>query len=615
MRRVGSVAALLQLCLAATAALSGNGSFADTVLTASPGDIALLPCYTAGNDTPTSTTWTKNGTQIIAGNGSSPHPSGQRLAVLHDGSLNIGPVMRGDEGAYLCNSTLANNDTFQARVLLQVTSGPENVSMTIGPVSRLPNGTFFARRGSTVFFNCSASSYPSQQLTWALKGASTANESLVSSSGSWLESKIQDIQPSAQGVYICTANNTVSHEAASASSQLLVYYVPDGQPECVSVAAPDSSQIQFNCSWFGAYPTPTLRWEGARGARNHMPEVADSLSVTLKRSQLSDGQTLTCAAEHAVLATGEKKSCSLELTVPRGHPDCNCAPAQDPSQVLFSCTWFGAVPAPKLRWEGDSIYRSEMTDNLTLTLNHSMLSNGRTLKCVAEHVLLDPGTESSCLLTLKPPYPEGSPLATAVEGTNVTLTCTESASFPSANTTWRKGLQQEEIPNGSKYVVTVEEADYKLTILNVSKADEGVYFCRSENPLIVVELEVYLSVKTSSVNTGAIIGVVIAALILGAAFFVARSVYSRRHQICLGAAFGQMGERGDVITLVDSDDEQVFPDTVPQLPPIANGNHTALVQIHRMPSIDHEDPETAETSSQQQEDNVETEEQEDLVSF
>ncbi|KAF3695448.1 V-set and immunoglobulin domain-containing protein 10 Precursor [Channa argus] len=604
--------ALLQVCLAATAALSGNDSSADTILKASPGDIAVLPCYTNGNVTPTSTTWMKNGTEIVVGNGSTP---GQRLSVLHDGSLDVSMVIPGDEGSYLCNSTLPNNDTFQARVLLLVTSGPENVSTSIGPVSHLPNGTLFAHRGSTVVFNCSSSSYPAQRLTWALRGASTSNESLVSDSKSWLGYSIENIQPSAQGVYTCWANNTVSHEAANKSSELLVYYVPERQPECMCAAAQNSSQIQFNCSWFGAYPTPTLRWVEGQGAHGHTPEVTDNLSVTLERSQLSGGQTLKCMAEHPVLGTGEEKSCSLTLTVPRGHPDCNCIAAQDPSQIKFTCTWFGAVPTPKLHWEGGHSYPSEVTDNLSLTLNHSLLSSGRTMKCVAEHLLLDPGQERSCSLTLTPPYPKGDPLVTAVVGTSVTLTCTETTSFPPANTTWRKGLQQEEIVTGSKYVVSVEDADYKLTILNVSKDDEGVYFCRSENPLVVIELEVYLTVKTSSVNTGAIIGIVIAALILGTAFFVAKTVYSSRHQICLGGGFGQMGERGDVLTLVDSDDEQVFPDTVPQLPPVSNGHHTALVQIHRIPSSDHEDAGTADTSSQQQEDTVETEEPEDLVSF
>lgn len=101
--------------------------------------------------------------------------------------------------------------------------------------------------------------------------------------------------------------------------------------------------------------------------------------------------------------------------------------------------------------------------------------------------------------------------------------------------------------------------------------------------------------------------------------------------------------------LVESDDEQIFQDAVPHLPPLTNGCHTTLVQIHRIPSSmasimvqisgfmcdnkkkkprktkiqffwggfvgDHEDVETANTSPEQQEETVPTEEPADLVTF
>lgn len=78
----------------------------------------------------------------------------------------------------------------------------------------------------------------------------------------------------------------------------------------------------------------------------------------------------------------------------------------------------------------------------------------------------------------------------------MTLTCSEDVSVPPANTTWRKGLQQEDIVPGSKYVLSEEGPVFKLTIHNISKDDEGYYFCRSENPLAVRELELYLTVKS-----------------------------------------------------------------------------------------------------------------------
>ncbi|XP_068461422.1 V-set and immunoglobulin domain-containing protein 10 [Clinocottus analis] len=596
MMKTVTTAAFLHLCLCATAAVSDSDT-TDTTLEAELGDIATLPCYIAGNVTPNLTTWVKNGREVARGDASSPSRprAGRRVEVTVDGSLVIRSVARGDEGAYLCSSTLPGNNTFHARVSLQVTSGPENVSASIGPATALANGTLVVFRGSSVSFNCSGSSHPSQQLTWAFRGASSSNESLASTSASWLDFRMERVQPSAQGVYSCRARNPVSGHAVNKSSQLLVYYVPDRHPECTWEPAQDASHVQFNCSWFGAYPTPTLRWGEDRGDQ-------------------------------------------------------------------------GA------HWNGN-VYASASTESLSLTLNRSALADGQTLRCMAQHVALAPGKGPSCSFTLKPPYPEGEPLVSALEESSVTLTCSEDVSIPAANTTWRKGLRQEAIVPGSKYVLSVEGPVLKLKILNISKDDEGVYFCRSENALAARELEVYLTVKTSSPYMGAILGVFIAALIVGSAAIVAKTLYFHRHRICLGNicvnacnkrlrltgltfksffcthhtklhlecciytsvnhksplilisqflfiflllgdGFGQLEEdRGDVLSLVESDDEQIFQDAVPQLPPLTNGHQITLVQIHRIPSSDHEDAETADRSPPRQEDPALTEEPVDLVTF
>ncbi|KAM9858487.1 V-set and immunoglobulin domain-containing protein 10 [Aulostomus maculatus] len=534
-----STAALLLLCFLSTAVVSADDS-TETTLTASPGDIVLLPCYTAGNVTPSVTTWLKDGRTVASGGASEAagglpvdSTGGQRLTVLHDGSLNIRGVIAGDEGNYLCNSTLPGDITFRARVLLQVASGPVNVSISINPVTVLSNGTLVTYRGSSISFDCFGSSYPSQQLTWAFRGASSSNNSLMSTSGLWLEYKMEEIQPSAQGVYTCMAQNLLSHRTANKSTQLLVYYVPDRHPECMWAPAQDSSHVQFNCTWFGAYPSPTLLW------------VEDQKADSKRR-----------------------------------------------------------------------IFASEVTDSLLVTMNRSLLSSGQTLTCAVQHLAVPPGTEKSCSLTLKPPNLESEPLVTALEATSVTLICTESVSTPPAATEWRRGPQQENIIPGSKYVLTEDGPVFKLTIHNVSKDDEGVYFCRSENPLAVRELEVYLTVKTSSTYTGAIIGVFIAALIVGSAAIVAKTVYSSRHRICLGdCSRATEDDGGDVLSLVESEDELFFQDAVPRLPPITNGHHTTLVQIHQIPLSDHVDTGTPDAGTQQQEDSAQTEEPADLVTF
>nr|XP_057925625.1 V-set and immunoglobulin domain-containing protein 10 isoform X2 [Doryrhamphus excisus] len=528
---------LLCLCWCATVPVWADEPSSESTIAASPGDVVRLPCYGDGQVTPSRTTWSKDGQQLSLGvtltdtgdPPSSPTRAGPRLDLLEDGSLDFRWVREGDEGDYLCAAQLPGNITWHARVLLQVASAPANMSMSIVPATLLSNGTLVTYRGSTVSFHCAASSYPSQRLTWIFRGVSAGDGSLVSTAeASWLDFRLKDIQADAQGVYSCTANNTVSHQAANKSAQLLVYYVPDRHPECTWLRSQDRTQVLFNCNWPGSYPAPTLRW-GEEGARR--------------------------------------------------------------------------------------VFASGVTDSLTVALNRSLLSGGQTVRCTAQHLALAPAQERSCSFLLEPPYPEGEPLVSAQEGSNVTLACTESTSVPPAATTWRRGLEQVEVVVGTKYFLFEDGPAYRLTIANVSKDDEGVYFCRSENPLGVRELEVYLTVRaSSSAFTGAIVGVFIAALIVGWAAVVAKVVYANRHRVCLGGAFGRPDNNcGDVLSLVDSDDEQIFQAPVPRLPPPTDAGRTTLVQIHHIPTCEQED--MGMTIRTPEEEDEAREELPDLVTF
>lgn len=80
--------------------------------------------------------------------------------------------------------------------------------------------------------------------------------------------------------------------------------------------ATDPQHFHFNCSWLGAYPSPNLTWvdEGGAGGQLHQWALADSLSLRLNRSELWDGQTLRCRAQHPVLADTDKTSCSFTFS-------------------------------------------------------------------------------------------------------------------------------------------------------------------------------------------------------------------------------------------------------------------------------------------------------------
>ncbi|KAK6306028.1 hypothetical protein J4Q44_G00229530 [Coregonus suidteri] len=503
--------------------VAANGRSDETTVAGTLGENIILPCgNTLTNVTPSFTRWLKNGQFTIDRNHSIIIPissSEGHLTILYNQSLYINRITLSDEGTYLCDSLPHDNKT-QTSLTLQIVSGPDNSITDIQPATPLSNGTLVVVRGSTVSFNCSSLSYPSQSLSLGFQGVASSNDSLAVGSGSWLGFRIEDVQPTAQGNYSCRAQNSISQKAVGWSTELLVYYSPERHPECLWKAGKDPSDVQFNCSWFGGYPSPTLFW-----GENHQE------------------------------------------------------PGSQGNQVA------------------GRLMESEETDSLVVNLNRSLLFDGQTLKCDGRHPTISLGEEKFCSFTLKSPYPEGLPLVTALEGTNVTLTCTESSSLPPALTTWQRTAQQEDVVPSPKYILSEQGPTFTLTIVNITKQDEGFYFCRSENPLMVRELEIYLTVKATSQYTGAIIGIFLAILIVGSGIVIAKTIYSNRDRICLGNGFERMEEeRGDVLSLVEADEEEVFHEAVPRLPPLSltNGHNTTLVEIHTIPSIDHEDAEIVE---------------------
>ncbi|XP_077457381.1 V-set and immunoglobulin domain-containing protein 10 [Stigmatopora argus] len=284
--------------------------------------------------------------------------------------------------------------------------------------------------------------------------------------------------------------------------------------------------------------------------------------------------------------------------IPSRHPDCSWHLAGDPTEVCFSCTWPECYPDPMLIWSQHQdadlertgrVLASNVTSVLQVSINRSLLAQGHTLRCVAQHLKLVGGQNHTCSFTLDEPHPQVSPLVWAQEGSNVTLVCTENASVPPANTTWRRAAEVAPLTPSAKYTLSQDGAAYSLTIANVSRDDEGDYFCQSENPLALRQTDVYLKIRGSSDYTGAVVGIFIAALIVGLSAVAAKVLFANRHRICLGGSFGPLDEdRGDVLSLVDSDEEQIF-QAIPRLPPITEPRPTTLVEIHRLPSGEQED--------------------------
>ncbi|KAG5280505.1 hypothetical protein AALO_G00060820 [Alosa alosa] len=371
---------------------------------------------------------------------------------------------------------------------------------------------------------------------------------------------------------------------------------------------PNGTTVHFKCTTPSvSYPSQTLSWilEWANSSRSTLVSGNGTL-VQFEDLNISP----TYQGEHMCLVenTLSKKQMgkTLQLLVyypPERNPQCSWREQNDSSIITFICSWLGGYPAPTLQWEdlasgGGAVFNST-DDTVEVTLNRSLLSDGQELRCQGKHVVMSDGEEKFCHLTLKTPYPEGEPLVTVVEGSNVTLTCTEKQSVPPAKTIWQRTVAHLDVKPSAKYVISDLGPTFSLTIVNITKEDEGTYFCRSENPVAARELEIYLTVKSSVSYTGGIVGMFLSILILGVGICIGMAAYSNRHRICLGYRFGFMTEeRNDVLNLVDSEDEEIFQDAVPQLPVLSNGHSTTLVEIHRIPSSDHEDQENTQGSQE-----------------
>ncbi|KAK2910988.1 hypothetical protein Q8A67_003121 [Cirrhinus molitorella] len=307
------------------------------------------------------------------------------------------------------------------------------------------------------------------------------------------------------------------------------------------------SDVYFNCS-SESFPSQNLTWTVEDLAQDNSEREFGKnsfLGFPIVNIQPGDQGMYTCTSQNTLSKTAVNKSQELLVYyAPDRHPECSWEMVSEPSDVLFICSWYGGYPVPTLDWhevleesviaKGPMINStSQETELLKVHVNRFILHDGEEVKCIGHHAT---GEENFCSFKLKMPYPVGDPMVTTLEGSNITISCTEDVSLPPAKTVWMQ-KDNKIINTTSKYIVSDNNPKYKLTIINVTKEDEGTYYCYSENPLGPRELEVYLTVKNSAANGGAIVGVFVSILIIMIGITIGVTLYSKRDRICIGLGF------------------------------------------------------------------------------
>lgn len=93
---------------------------------------------------------------------------------------------------------------------------------------------------------------------------------------------------------------------------------PEIHPDCIWHHGSQLDQVLFNCSWYGAYPTPTLTVvldskESGKPILNTSMET-ENFELPLNRSMLYEGQKITCVGRNAAQKPGDKrKTCTFTL--------------------------------------------------------------------------------------------------------------------------------------------------------------------------------------------------------------------------------------------------------------------------------------------------------------
>ncbi|XP_051888465.1 V-set and immunoglobulin domain-containing protein 10 [Pristis pectinata] len=296
------------------------------------------------------------------------------------------------------------------------------------------------------------------------------------------------------------------------------------------------TNVSFNCS-SRSQQKSNISWSFSRDSKQKTfanVEGPYSEFTLLNVSSESQGN-YTCSTNESV--TKEV----LVYHPPEGPPLCHAESSGN--NVHLYCSWTDGYPHPTFVWSNETwkFESSDQThgqpglnDSLVLQVKGSEIHDGQIFKCVGYHIAYEQRMEASCSLILKAPLPESEPLVTGFEGKNTTLTCHSKEGNPPPKLSWLRKNDTEIFPN-SKYIVLQEGVTSFVTIRQSSKAmDEGRYVCKSENPLGIKEVEIWVSFNTKNIS-GLVGGIAILVLLIIAAvcgFFLYRNrnlFITRRH--------------------------------------------------------------------------------------
>ncbi|KAM9821095.1 contactin-5 [Neosynchiropus ocellatus] len=438
---------------------------------------------------PPAYSWYVNGTQVDTA-------SDHRYRRV-DGNLVITNVSElGDSGKFQCRAQNGLGSVLSREGLLQLAY--------LGPFSAKPRGAVSVREGQGVVLMCSPPPHsPEIIYSWVFNEfpsfvAEDSRRFISQETGNLYISKVQ---PSDVGSYICLVKNTVTN-ARVLSPPTPLTLKTDGvmgeyEPKievhfATAVLAARGVTARLECFALGN-PVPTITWRKINGNIPKKARLRKSQAVLeIPNVQLDDSGTYECKAENPRGGTAFKGHLQV-YALPQWVRMINDTRLDSGEKLLWECRATGR-PRPTYRWlrNGSPLTSQGRLEvmNGELTIHKLQPLDSGMYQCVAENKYGAVYSSAELRILASAPIFVPNPVRLiATLGKDVSLECKPRAS-PRPRITWRRGDRRIQ---PSRRVLLLR--NNTLRILNASRADEGSYVCRAENPLGSAEMTTALWVK------------------------------------------------------------------------------------------------------------------------
>ncbi|XP_077383875.1 cell adhesion molecule CEACAM5-like [Festucalex cinctus] len=404
-------------------------------------------------------------------NGSAEITAGGRVKITEGGSkLTLTRVTRYDQGPFRCHVFNVISNGTSDPVDLYISYGPENIRLTTWPSLE------YYLEGSDIDLSCSVGSRPPAVFQWSLNGDPLA--------ASEPELRLRNVLDSQSGTYRCQAFNNKTMKSKNRRSTITILApvskveVKTNSTEMLEYSGP----VTLSCSSTGT--SPSFRWlngssEVTESERVQLTEGGAKLTVVnVTRYDLGP---FRCHVSN-VISNGTSDPVVLSVYFGPENMKLTSSPSQESydegSDVDLICS-VASGPPPQFRWfrNGDRLsHAGPQLKLVNMHLHHSgnyscQVLNDKTGRNVtSEPVAVSVKRSEISKVVI-------SASSTDVEElTNwVRLSCSSAGSFPSF--VWRNG--SSELAAGDR--VQIDGKGAVLTVLNVSRYDEGPYTCHVFN--------------------------------------------------------------------------------------------------------------------------------------